>query len=268
MKTFAFINQKGGVGKTTVAINLARALSLKGLRVLVVDFDPQANAGSGLGVRVSKTKSIYQAIQEGNCEPYIKEVLPNLFVLPSSIDLVGLEVELVKYPNREYVLKELLSKSSFNSKALTEFFDFVFIDSPPSLSLITINILCASEGVMIPLQCEYYALEGLSLLIRTIRGVKKNLNPDLVLFGLVLTMYDKRNRLSQEIASEAKKHFKWIIFDTVIPRTVRVSEAASFGKSVIDYEKNNQASQAFLKLADEFLDRVRSKTQASLVNKV
>ncbi len=257
MKIFSFINQKGGVGKTTIAVNLARALSLKNYRVLLIDFDPQANAGNGVGVSVNKEESIYQAIIEENCERFILNPFSNLYVLPSSIDLVGLEVELVNYPEREFVLKNLIKNSKFNGKKLEDAFDFIFIDSPPSLSLITVNILTASEGVIIPLQCEYYALEGLSLLVRTMRKIKNSLNPNLVLFGLVLTMYDVRNRLSREVAEEARKHFKWIIFETIIPRTVRVSEAPSFGKPVLDYDKNNKASIAFLKLADEFLERVK-----------
>ncbi|RKX59651.1 MAG: chromosome partitioning protein ParA [Thermodesulfobacteriota bacterium] len=257
MKIFSFINQKGGVGKTTIAVNLARALSLKNYRVLLIDFDPQANAGNGVGVSVNKEESIYQAIIEENCERFILNPFSNLYVLPSSIDLVGLEVELVNYPKREFVLKNLIKNSKFNGKKLEDAFDFIFIDSPPSLSLITVNILTASEGVIIPLQCEYYALEGLSLLVRTMRKIKNSLNPNLVLFGLVLTMYDVRNRLSREVAEEARKHFKWIIFETIIPRTVRVSEAPSFGKPVLDYDKNNKASIAFLKLADEFLERVK-----------
>jgi len=257
MKYFAFINQKGGVGKTTLAINLARALSLKGFKVLLVDFDPQANAGSGLGIKVPKNKSVYQAIVEGNCERFVKEPFKNLFLLPSSIDLVGLEVELVEFEEREFVLKKLLKQSTFKGQRLEEFFDFVFLDSPPSLSLITVNVLCATEGVVIPLQCEYYALEGLSLLVRTVRKVKNSLNQDLVLFGLVLTMFDRRNRLSYEVAKEAREHFKWLTFETVIPRTVRISEAASFGIPVIDYEKNNPATKAFIQLAEEFLSRLQ-----------
>ncbi len=263
MKIFAFINQKGGVGKTTVAVNLARALSLKGYRVLLIDFDPQANAGSGLGVRVGKEESIYQAIIESSCERFIKEPFQNLYLLPSSIDLVGLEVELVKYKEREFVLKNLIEKSRYKAEEVRSFFDFIFIDSPPSLSLITINILTACEGVIIPLQCEYYALEGLSLLVKTIRGVKKGLNPEIVLFGLVLTMYDRRNRLSREVAEEAREHFKWIIFDTLIPRSVRVSEAPSFGKPVIDYAPENQASKAFFKLAEEFLERIKNRNKVA-----
>lgn len=258
MKIFAFINQKGGVGKTTVAVNLARALSLQNYKVLLIDFDPQANAGSGLGVKVSKKESIYQALIEGNCEKFIKIPYPNLYLLPSSIDLVGIEVTLADFPKREYLLKELIKVSTVEGKPLIEFFDFIFIDSPPSLSLITVNILTACEGVIIPLQCEYYALEGLSLLVKTIRGIKKNLNPNLVLFGIVLTMYDGRNRLSYEVAEEVKKHFNWILFKTLIPRSVRVSEAPSFGMPVIDYEKNNKASLAFLELSKEFLKKVEN----------
>ncbi|QER41510.1 ParA family protein [Thermodesulfobacterium sp. TA1] len=259
MKTLAFINQKGGVGKTTVCVNLARALSLKGFKVLVVDFDPQANASSGLGIRVKKEQSIYQAIVEGDPTPFIKQPFPELYLLPSSIDLVGLEIELVGYSKREYVLKELLEKGNYNHQPIKSFFDFIFIDSPPSLGLITVNILTASEGVVIPLQCEYYALEGLSLLVRTIKGIKKSLNPNLVLFGLVLTMYDSRNRLSHEIAEEAEKHFKWIIFKTKIPRSVKVSEAQSFGKPVLDYDRQNRVSLAFQDLALEFLSRIKER---------
>ncbi|MFN3407121.1 MAG: ParA family protein [Caldimicrobium sp.] len=255
LKIFAFINQKGGVGKTTLAVNLARALSLKGYKVLLVDFDPQANAGSGLGVRVNKEESVYQAIVEETCEPFVKEPYPNLFLLPSSIDLVGLELELAEIEEREYVLKNLVYHSTFRGSPLLSFFDFIFIDSPPSLSLITVNILTSAQGVIIPLQCEYYALEGLSLLVRTIRRVKDSFNPDLRLFGMVLMMYDPRNKLTYEIAEEVKKHFKWILFQNVIPRSIRVSEAQSFGKSILDYEPNHKVSEAFRALTEEFLDR-------------
>lgn len=258
LKTFAFINQKGGVGKTTLCVNLARAISLKGYRVLLIDFDPQANAGSGLGVKVTKEESVYQAIVDEACEPYIKEPFPGLYLLPSSIDLVGLELELADLERREFVLKDLLERSLFQGRPLLETFDFVFIDSPPSLSLITINILTASQGVVIPLQCEYYALEGLSLLVRTVRKVKEVFNPELRLFGMVLMMYDPRNRLTLEVAEEARRHFKWILFDTAIPRSVRVSEAQSFGKPILDYEANHKVSSAFRALAEEFLKRLEN----------
>ncbi|MCX8041813.1 MAG: ParA family protein [Thermodesulfobacteriaceae bacterium] len=257
MQIFAFLNQKGGVGKTTVTLNLARALSLKGYKVLLIDFDPQANAGSGLGIKVSKERSIYQALIEREVEKFIQNPLSSLYLLPSSIDLVGLEIELVNFPQREYLLRGLISQSYYQGKPLKDFFDFIFIDSPPSLGLITVNILCATQGIIIPLQCEYYALEGLSLLIKTVRGIKKRLNSELQLFGLVLTMYDSRNRLSREIAEEVKKHFKWILFKTFIPRSIKVSEAQSFGKSILDYELHNKVSWAFHKLAEEFLEKVR-----------
>ncbi|MCS7198865.1 MAG: AAA family ATPase [Caldimicrobium sp.] len=257
MKVFAFINQKGGVGKTTLTINLARALSLKGLKVLIIDSDPQANAGSGLGVRVKREESLYQALIEENCEAFIREPYPNLFLLPSSIDLVGLELELANLDRREFVLKELLTKSSYKGEKLLSYFDFIFIDAPPSLSLITVNILTASQGVVIPLQCEYYALEGLSLLVRTVRRIKDTFNPELKLFGMVLMMYDPRNRLTFDIAEEARKHFKWILFNTVIPKSVRVSEAQSYGKAILDYEPNHKVSESFKSLAEEFLNRLK-----------
>ncbi len=259
---FAFINQKGGVGKTTLVINLARALSLLGKKVLVIDFDPQANASSGLGVRVSRGKSIYQAIIKEEAESFIFSPYENLFLIPSSIDLVGLEVELAGFENREYVLKNFIFSATFKGKSLLQSFDFIFIDSPPSLSLISVNVLTASQGVIIPLQCEYYALEGLSLLVKTIRGIRKKLNPELYLFGMILNMFDRRNRLSHEVAEEVRKHFKWIVFETMIPRSVKISEAPGFGKPVLDYVPNHKASQAFMNLAKEFLER----TEKSILN--
>lgn len=261
LKVFAFINQKGGVGKTTLSVNLARALTLKGKKILLIDFDPQANASSGLGVKVNKKESIYQALIEGEVKPFLKEPLKGLYLLPSSIDLVGLELELADLERREYVLRDFLVETTFNSEDLLSYFDFIFIDSPPSLSLITVNILCASQGVVIPLQCEYYALEGLSLLVRTVRGVKEAFNPELRLFGMVLMMYDPRNKLTHEVAEEVKKHFKWIVFETVIPRSVKVSEAQSFGRPILDFEPNHKVSEAFMRLADEFLKRLRNMAE-------
>ncbi|MGC9016672.1 MAG: ParA family protein [Caldimicrobium sp.] len=258
LKIFAFINQKGGVGKTTLAVNLARALTLKNKKVLLIDFDPQANASSGLGVKVNKKESIYQALIEGEVEPFLKEPYPGLYLLPSSIDLVGLELELADLERREYVLRDFLYEVLLKGLNLPSYFDFIFIDSPPSLSLITVNILTAAQGIVIPLQCEYYALEGLSLLVKTVRGIKETFNSELRLFGMVLMMYDPRNRLTHEIAEEVKKHFKWIIFQTTIPRSVRVSEAQSFGKSILDYEPSHKVSEAFKSLAEEFLKRLYS----------
>ncbi len=259
MQIFAFINQKGGVGKTTLTVNLGRALSLKGKKVLIVDFDPQANASAGLGVKVKKDESIYKALAENTCEPFITEPFSGLFLLPSSVDLVGLELEIANLENREFLLKNFLKESTFRGSPVLSFFDFIFIDSPPSLSLITVNILCAGEGVIIPLQCEYYALEGLSLLVRTVRKIKTSFNPNLRLFGMVLMMYDSRNRLSYEIAEEVKKHFRWILFDTFISRSIKVSEAQSFGKPILDYNPFHKVSEAFMKLADEFLKRLEDR---------
>lgn len=256
LKIFAFINQKGGVGKTTLSVNLGRALTLKGYRVLLIDFDPQANASSGLGVRVKKRESIYQALIEDEASAFLKEPCPGLFLLPSSIDLVGLELELADLERREYVLRDFLYESTLNGSPLLSHFDFVFIDSPPSLSLITVNILTASQGVIIPLQCEYYALEGLSLLVRTVRGIRETFNPELRLFGMVLMMYDPRNRLTHEVAEEVRKHFKWILFETPIPRSIKVSEAQSFGKPILDYDPHHKVSEAFKRLSEEFLKRL------------
>lgn len=258
LKIFAFINQKGGVGKSTLAVNLARALTLKEKRVLLLDFDPQANASSGLGVRVNRKESVYQAIVERRVDSFLKEPFSGLYLLPSSIDLVGLELELADLERREYVLRDFLYETSLEGGPLLEHFDLIFIDSPPSLSLLTVNILCASQGVMIPLQCEYYALEGLSLLVKTVRGLKEAFNPELRLFGMVLMMYDPRNKLTQEVAEEVRKHFKWILFETAIPRSVKVSEAQSFGQPILDYEPHHKVSEAFKRLSDEFVKRLEN----------
>jgi len=256
LKIFAFINQKGGVGKTTLAVNLGRALSLRGYKVLLIDFDPQANASSGLGIKVGKGESVYQALVQGDPSPFLKEPFSGLFLLPSSIDLVGLELELAHLERREYVLRDFLEDCTLHGAPFLSHFDFVFIDSPPSLSLITVNILTASQGVVIPLQCEYYALEGLSLLVRTVRGIKEAFNQELRLFGMVLMMHDPRNRLTAEISEEVRRHFKWILFETPIPRSIRVSEAQSFGRPILDYEPHHKVSEAFKRLSEEFLKKL------------
>ena len=249
----ALANQKGGVGKTTVAINLSAALAEQGARVLLVDLDPQANASSGLGVRVAAEKSLYAALcGKTRLQELITKTPFGIDLVPSSVELAGGEGELFSLPERERRLKQALSGT-------IDRYDFVILDCPPSLGLLTVNALCAAQGVIIPLQCEYYALEGLSLLVRTLRRVREGLNPELFLFGIVLTMYDVRNRLSREVAEEARKHFKWTVFETLIPRTVRLSEAPSHGIPITKYDPRGKGARAFLSLAEEVLRRAEEK---------
>jgi len=249
----ALANQKGGVGKTTLAINLSAALAERGYRVLLVDLDPQANASSGLGVRVSAKKSLYAALVGERGLPELVIHTPfGLDLVPSSVEMAGGELELVSLPERERRLQKALSETAGS-------YNFIILDSPPSLGLLTVNALCASKGVIIPLQCEYYALEGLSLLVKTLRRVRETLNPELYIFGIVLTMYDMRNRLSREVAEEARKHFKWTVFETLIPRTVRLSEAPSHGMPITKYDPRGKGAEAFYALAEEVLRRAGEK---------
>lgn len=248
-KIFAICNQKGGTGKTTSAINLATYLALIGKRVLLVDLDPQANATSGLGINRHDIKqSTYHIILE---ELDIKEIfqvtaVKNLYLAPSNLDLTGAEVELVGALGREHRLKKALLKEKGN-------FDFIIIDSPPSLGLLTINALCAAESVLIPVQCEYYALEGLTQLLNTIKLVKDNLNPKLAIEGMILTMADFRTNLTKEVIQEARGYFKEKVYDTVIPRSIRLSEAPSFGKPIALYDKNSIGAQKYEELTQEIL---------------
>ena len=251
----ALANQKGGVGKTTTALNLAAVLASKGKKVLLVDSDPQGNASSGVGVFKSSTeKNIY------NCYTGAREtedcILPtnvkNLSVLPASIDLVGVEVELLSQDNREKRLKSML-------RPIRESFHYVLIDCPPSLGMLTINSLTAADSVLIPLQCEYFAMEGLAQLISTIRKVKKTLNRDLFIEGLLLTMYDRRNRLTHSVASEIQKHFGEQVYKTVIPRNVRLSESPSHGQTIIEYDPGCPGAKAYKQLGTEFLKRATGR---------
>jgi len=248
-KIITVCNQKGGTGKTTSAINISAYLALAGQKVLLVDLDPQANATSGSGVnKHSIVKSTYHVLLE---ETEIKEILKptaitNLSLAPSNLDLTGAEVELVSALGREYRLKRALVKEREN-------FDFIIIDSPPSLGLLTINALCAADSVLVPVQCEYYALEGVTQLINTINLVKDNLNPSLGIEGVLLTMADFRTNLTKEVVQEVKNHFKDKVYKTVIPRSVRLTEAPSFGKPVALYDKESIGAKRYEELVGEIL---------------
>lgn len=255
-------NQKGGVGKTTTSVNLASCLAHMGKRVLLVDIDPQGNATSGLGIdKSSLTSSIYDVFT-GTFKlssVIVGTELPSLWVAPSNTDLVAVEIELAARAGREGVLKEQLDQ-------VTSQFDYIFIDCPPSLGVLTVNALMASGSLLIPLQSEYYALEGISALTESYRLARERLNPDLDLEGVVLTMYDGRTNLSRQVEQEARKFFGDLVFKTVIPRNVRLSESPSFGKPILLYDPTSVGSLAYLALAEEFEKR-RSKQQKSLESK-
>lgn len=252
-KIIAVANQKGGVGKTTTSMNLAAALAKKKFTTLIVDSDPQGNASSGVGIRSKNVNPhLYHAYSGSNtiAEVIRATTVPNLSAIPSNIDLVATELEMINISEREAVFKKLVSP-------LREKYDYILIDCPPSLGLLTINALTAATSVIIPMQCEYFALEGLAQLVNTIRSVKKKFNPDLYIEGLVLTMFDKRNKLTHQVAAEIGNHFKNQLFKTSIPRNVRLSESPSHGQTIFDYDPQSSGAVAYMNLAKEFLKKQR-----------
>ncbi len=257
-RVIAVANQKGGVGKTTTAINLATALAAVGKKVLVIDFDPQGNASTGLGIpRNKRNAGSYDILFDDVSldSVVVSSPIPDLSMITSSVELSGAEIELVTAENREFRLRDALRKSALA-------FDYVLIDCPPALGLLTLNALVASDAVLVPLQCEFYALEGLSHLVRTIERVRRSFNPALDIQGVVLTMFDKRNNLSESVAADVRGFFGEKVYDTVIPRNVKVSEAPSFGKPAIIYDMRCPGSQAYLHLAGEVLKREQKRLAA------
>ncbi|MBS5335207.1 MAG: ParA family protein [Firmicutes bacterium] len=250
-KAIAIFNQKGGVGKTTTNINLAACLALKGKKVLVLDIDPQGNTTSGLGIaKKGLEDTVYNVLVDADYdirEAVIHTDVKDLDIIPASVDLAGAEVELVQIEGREKVLKNSLDK-------IKKDYDYMFIDCPPSLGLLTINSLAAVDSVLIPIQCEFYALEGVSQLVSTIDLVKKSLNPHLEVQGVILSMFDGRTNLSAQVVQEVKRYFGGKVYSTVIPRNVRLAEAPSYGLPITEYDPKSKGAEAYMEFAEEFLE--------------
>ncbi|MTI57183.1 ParA family protein [Geosporobacter ferrireducens] len=249
-KVIAIFNQKGGVGKTTTNVNISACLATKGKKTLVIDIDPQGNTTSGFGIdKNSLEYSMYDLIiGSASIEKCILEAnRENLYIIPSSVQLAGAEIELTEMEERETTLKKAIME-------IKQKYDYIFVDCPPSLGLLTINALTAVDSVLIPIQCEYYALEGVSQLMNTIELVRNNLNPDLMVQGVVLSMFDGRTNLSIQVVDEVKKYFRGKVYTTLIPRNVRLAEAPSYGMSIIEYDPKSKGAEAYMELAEEFLD--------------
>ena len=259
MEIIGVVNQKGGVGKTTTCMNLAASLAVIGKKVLVIDVDPQGNASTGVGIDNTKRKyNIYGAIlgEYSLKEAILETDIKNLSLVASTVDLAAAELGLKDRPNREFVLKEQIEQ-------LKGHFDYVIIDCPPSLNLLTVNVLAAVKELIIPVQCEFFALEGLSHLLKTIKIVQKNINPTLQIKGILLTMFDRRNRISEQVAKEVQKHLGSKVFHTIIPRNVKVSEAPSFGKPAIAYDHTCRGAQAYIRLVKEILAMNKRKMKVA-----
>ena len=264
-RTFAIANQKGGVGKTTTAVNLGTALAAVGKRVLLIDLDAQGNASTGLGFSPEqRTKTSYDSLVGGM--PLVQTVrasnIRNLWICPSSQDLSSADLDLAEHPDRTQRLDALLEAVSSDGVRARDAYDYILIDCPPSLNLVTINAMAAADGILVPLQCEFFALEGLSQLMRTIRRVRTTINPRLEIQGVVLTMYDARNKLSAQVANDVREYLGTRVYETVIPRNVRLSEAPSHGKPALLYDHACSGSQAYIRLASELLRRERDMITA------